>query len=152
MPIQDFQTVIVPLAGDDRDIETVSLACSLYRTKETRRTVIALRVVEIDRSLPINADLSQEVNAANAMIEDIRQKTMDLFKLNECDFVADVRQARVIGSAIIEDAEEFKADLIVMSLKAGQELGEYSMGSIVPYVLENAKCRIIVDQESVSKE
>ena len=150
---QDFQTIIVPVSGDpDRDYEAISIACTLYRGNVSKRTVIGLRVIEIDRSLPINADLTPEIQSANDMLDEIRLQTEELFAKNECDFVADVRQARVIGSAIIEDANEFKADLIILSLNATQEFGEYCLGDTVSYVLENAKCRVIVDQEIAPKD
>ena len=57
-------------------------------------------------------------------------------------------QARDTGPAVVDEAEEFGADLIVMGLPYKRRFGEFNLGRTVPYVLKNAACRVILFRES----
>jgi nucleotide-binding universal stress UspA family protein len=148
----DFKTVIVPIMGDKRDEYALALACSIFRSTDTVRQIIGLRVIEIDRSLPVDADLTGEIVKASSMLADIKEANAEMFKKYACDFTPDVKQAREAGPAIVDDAREFNADLIVLTLKTKQEFGEYSLGDVAPYVMENAPCRVILDQQLDNSE
>src|SRR5258708_16070286 len=53
-------------------------------------------------------------------------------------------QARDTGPAIVDEAAEWGADLIVMGLPYKRRFGEFNMGKTVPYVLKNANCPLIL--------
>jgi nucleotide-binding universal stress UspA family protein len=56
----------------------------------------------------------------------------------------DLLQAREPGPAIIDLTLERGADLILMGIDYKTRFGQYDMGDVVPYVLKNAPCRVIL--------
>jgi nucleotide-binding universal stress UspA family protein len=56
-------------------------------------------------------------------------------------------QARDVGSAIIEEAKKHEVDLILIGISYKKHFGQFCLGDIVPYVLENAACRVIIDHQ-----
>ena len=56
-------------------------------------------------------------------------------------------QARDTGPALVDEAVEWGADLIVMGLPYKRRFGEFNMGKTVPYVLKNAACRVMLFRE-----
>ena len=48
---------------------------------------------------------------------------------------------------ILGEAEEWKADLIVMGLPYKRRFGEFNLGKTVPYVLKFAACQVILFRE-----
>lgn len=59
----------------------------------------------------------------------------------------DVLQAREAGPAIIDEAVERDVSLILMGVKYKRSFGQFSVGSVVPYVLKNAHCPVILYQQ-----
>jgi len=59
----------------------------------------------------------------------------------------DVLQAREAGPAIVDEAVERDIDLILMGVTYKRRFGQFSLGSVVPYVLKNAPCRVILYHE-----
>ncbi len=56
-------------------------------------------------------------------------------------------QARDTGPALVDEAVEWGADLIVMGLPYKRRFGEFNLGKTVPYVLKNATCRVMLFRE-----
>ena len=60
----------------------------------------------------------------------------------------DVLQAREVGPAIVNDAVEQEADLILLGIAYKLRFGEFNLGEVVPYVLKNSSCRVILYQST----
>ncbi len=60
---------------------------------------------------------------------------------------AELVQARDTGPALVDEAVEWGADLIVMGLPYKRRFGEFNLGKTVPYVLKNATCRVMLFRE-----
>ena len=56
-------------------------------------------------------------------------------------------QARDTGPALVDEAVEWGAELIVMGLPYKRRFSEFSLGKTVPYVLKNANCRVLLFRE-----
>lgn len=56
----------------------------------------------------------------------------------------DLLQAREVAPTVIDEAVERKIDLILMGVKYQRRFGQFSLGSIVPYILKNAPCQVIL--------
>src|SRR5213082_1592077 len=56
-------------------------------------------------------------------------------------------QARDTGPALVDEAVEWGAELIVMGLPYKRRFGEFNLGKTVPYVLKNANCRVMLFRE-----
>ena len=61
-----------------------------------------------------------------------------------CEVETDVLQAREIGPAIIDEAVERGVDVILMGIKYKKSFGQFSLGNVVPYVLKNSPCPVIL--------
>lgn len=133
-----FARILVPVNGSPGDEEAVELACAL--AKRYKAKVYALYVIEVKQVLPVDAALPEEASLGEKVLE----KVEDLGDQFDVPIEGELVQARAPGAAIVDEAYDRDVDLIVMSVKYRRRLGEFTMGRTVPYVLKNAKCRVVV--------
>ena len=138
----EFQKILVPMAGTDADVETIKLACRLARREKAKLLVV--HVIPIDRSLPLDAELTTEVKKA----ENILAKAEKIAMERGCEIETDLLQARNVGPSIVDEAVERQSDLIVMGLAYKSRFGQYSLGDATPYILKNAPCPVILFQQT----
>ena len=61
-------------------------------------------------------------------------------------------QARDVAAAIVDEATERDADLLVVGLPYRKRFGgEFAIGRTVPYILQNAPCAVWVVREPMSE-
>ena len=60
------------------------------------------------------------------------------------EVATDLLQAREAGPTIIDEAVEREVDVILMGVTYKKRFGQFSLGNVVPYVLKNAPCRVIL--------
>lgn len=138
---------MIALSGAPSDARIVRLVAELARA--TKAEMVAVHVVEIDWSLPLDADIagrSEEVqrvlDMAEAVAEELRQ-TLDAVLL----------QARDVGAALVDEASERDADLLVLGLPYRKRFGgDFAIGRTIPYVLKNAPCAVWVVREPIPEE
>lgn len=141
-----FRRAVVALNGGPSDERIVRLVVALAPKSAE---IIAVHVVEIDWTLPLDADIagrSEEVqrvlDAAEAIAES-RKLVLETVLL----------QARDVGAAIVDEATERDADLLVVGLPYRKRFGgEFAIGRTVPYILQNAPCATWVVREPMSEE
>ena len=142
-----YRRVVVALNGGASDARIVRLGAET--TRESKGELIAIHVVEIDWTLPLDADIagrSEEVqrvlDIAETVAEDVRQ-TLEPVLL----------QAREVGAAIVDEASERGADLIILGVPFRTRFGgEFAIGRTIPYVLQNAPCTVWVVREPMPEE
>ncbi|MBA2299936.1 MAG: universal stress protein [Chloroflexi bacterium] len=141
-----FRRAVVALNGGPSDARIVRLVVGLAAKGVE---VIAVHVVEIDWTLPLDADIagrSEEVqrvlDSAEALAEE-RKIVMEPVLL----------QARDVGAALVDEATERAADLLVVGLPYRQRFGgDFDVGRTIPYILQNAPCTVWVVREPMSEE
>ena len=141
-----FRRAVVALNGGPSDARIVRLVVGLA---PKGAELIAVHVVEIDWTLPLDADIagrSEEVqrvlDSAEAIAE-AHKTTLEPVLL----------QARDVAAAIVDEATERAADLLIVGLPYRQRFGgEFDVGRTVPYVLQNAPCAVWVVREPMSEE
>jgi nucleotide-binding universal stress UspA family protein len=136
-----FKKILVPVTGTPVDSEAIRLACQLG--KKDKAKVWAVCVVTIKRSLPLEAEIESEVRKA----EEILDRAEIVAEEEDYEAETDVLQAREAGPAIVDEAVERGVDLILMGVPYKRRFGQFSLGTVVPYVLTNAPCRIILYHE-----
>jgi nucleotide-binding universal stress UspA family protein len=136
-----FKKVLVPVVGSEADIETIKLACRL--AKKDKGKVWAVSVVAIKRALPLDAEIDSEIKKA----EEILDKVERVAEEEAYEVETDVLQARDVGPAIVDEAVERGVSLILMGIVYKKSFGQFSMGSVVPYVLKNSPCPVILYQQ-----
>jgi nucleotide-binding universal stress UspA family protein len=136
-----FKQILVPVGGSGADAETIRLACRL--AKRDKGKVWAVSVVAIKRALPLDAEIESEIKKA----EEILDKVEAVAEEEGYEVEADVLQAREVGPAIVDEAVERGVSLILMGISYKQRFGQFSLGNVVPYVLKNSPCPVILYQQ-----
>jgi nucleotide-binding universal stress UspA family protein len=62
-------------------------------------------------------------------------------------------QARDVGAALVDEATERQADLLILGLPYRMRFGgDFAIGRTIPYVLKNAPCSVWVVREPMTEE
>jgi len=133
-----FTHILVPVSGQDVDKEALQLACGI--AKDNKSKIYVVYVIEVKRSLPLDAELEPEIHRA----EEALRRAEDIADMAEWEVKTDLLQAREAGPAIVDEAQEHNSDLIVMGVNYKRRFGEFHLGSNVPYVLKNAPCHVLL--------
>ena len=142
-----FRRAVVALSGGRTDRGIVSLAADLARTGQAE--LVGVHVVEIDWTLPLDADVAGHDEGAQRVL-DIAEATAEAAHF-EMDTV--LLQARDVGAAIVDEASEREADLIICGLPFRRRFGgEFAVGRTIPYILRNAPCGVWVIREAMPEE
>jgi nucleotide-binding universal stress UspA family protein len=137
----EFKKVLVPVVGSEADEEAMKLACRL--AKKDKGKVWAVSVVAIKRALPLDAEIDSEIQDA----EDVLDRVESVAEEDDYEVETDVLQAREVGPAIVDEAVERGVDLILMGITYKRRFGQFSLGNVVPYVLKNSPCPVILYQQ-----
>ncbi len=134
----EFHKILVPVIGTEADEEAIRLACRL--AKKDKGKIRAVYVITIKRSLPLDAEIELEIRKAENILDHVESCAEE----QDCEIETDLLQAREAGSAIVDEAVDQEVDLIIMGVTYKKRFGQFSLGNVVPYVLKNAPCRVIL--------
>lgn len=142
-----FRRAVIALNGGPSDARIVRVVAEQARSSKAE--LVAVHVVEIDWTLPLDADIagrSEEVQRVLDSAESVAEESkMTLEPV--------LLQARDVGAAIVDEAVERDADLIVLGVPFRTRFGgEFAIGRTIPYVLQNAPCTVWVVREPMSEE
>jgi nucleotide-binding universal stress UspA family protein len=133
--------VLVAVGGQAVDAETVRLACRMTDPEGGR--LYGVHIIEVNRSLPLGAVLDEVVERGEKILDEV-EKVATAWQLPvETELV----QARDTGPALVDEAVEWGAELIVMGLPYKRRFGDFNLGKTVPFVLKNANCRVMLFRE-----
>ena len=134
----EFSKILVPVIGTEADEEAIKLACRL--AKKDKGKIFAVYVIAIKRALPLDAEIESEIRKAEGILDH-----MEIYaEAQDYEIETDLLQAREAGPAIVDEAVEREISLILMGVTYGTRFGQFSLGNVVPYVLKNARCRVIL--------
>ncbi len=136
--------ILVAVSGTSADEEAIKLACDL--AKKSKAEVYVVYVIEVKRSLPLDAVIESEIEKA----EKVLTRAEDIAGDRDYEVETDLIQARDAGPAIVDEAMERNVDLILMGLAYKKRFGSFSLGRVIPYVLEEAPCRVLLLRETKS--
>jgi len=136
--VKEFHKILVPVVGTEADEEAIRLACRL--TKKNKGKIYAVYVITIKRTLPLDAEIEPEIRQGEEILDRIERVAEE----QDCEIETDLLQARDAGPAIIDETVERGVDLILIGVKYKRRFGQFYLGSVVPYVLKNAPCRVIL--------
>ena len=137
----EFKQILLPVSGTEADEEAMKLACRVARKDKGKIWVVT--VVAVKRALPLDAEIDSEIHNA----EDLLDRMESIAEEEDYEIETDVLQAREVGPAIVDEAVERGADLILMGTRYKRRFGQFSLGSVVPYVLKNAPCPVILYEQ-----
>ncbi|MDI6814981.1 MAG: universal stress protein [Dehalococcoidales bacterium] len=134
----EFHKILVPVIGTKADDEAMKLACRL--AKKNKGKIWAVYVISVKRSLPLDAEIESEIRKAEGILDHIESVAEE----QDYEVMTDLLQAREVAPTIVEEAIEREVDLILMGVTYKRRFGQFSLGNVVPYVLKNAPCRVIL--------
>jgi len=142
-----FRRAVLALNGGPSDTRIVRFAADL--AKLNRAELVAVHVVEIDWTLPLDADIagrSEEVQRVLDLAEEVAEESKQTLE-------PVLLQARDVGAALVDEAVERDADLIVLGVPFRTRFGgDFAIGRTIPYVLQNAPCTVLVVREPMAEE
>ena len=142
-----FRRAVVALNGGTSDGRIVGLVAGFAR--QIKAEVVAVHVVEIDWTLPLDADIagrSEEVQRVLDMAESVAED-------HKVTLEPVLLQARDVGAAIVDETVERGADLLVVGLPYRKRFGgDFAMGRTIPYILQNAPCAVWVVRDPIAEE
>jgi nucleotide-binding universal stress UspA family protein len=137
-PAVGFKSILVPVNGSEASIMAVEFACNL--AKKSRGKVHVVHVIEVRRSLPLDAELVSEAQRG----EEILAQAEMAAKRQDFEVDGDLLQARDASHAIVDEATERQADAIVLGVPFRRPFGEFEMGAVPSHVLKTAQCEVIL--------
>ena len=142
-----FRRAVVALNGGTSDVRIVSLVAD--QAHHLKAELIAVHVVEVDWTLPIDADIAGNSEEAQRVL-DMAESAAESAKVR---LEPVLLQARDVGAAIVDEGSERSADLLVVGLPYKKRFGgDFAIGRTIPYVLKNAPCAVWVVREPIPEE
>ncbi len=132
-PLLGYARILVPMAGTVADEPALRLAALLLGGGEGH--ALLLHVIEV----PFEQQLDAEDAGAVAFADEVLGRGENLLGEREVQVRTAISQARAAGAAIVDEAVEQGADLIVMGLRYKKRFGGgWDAGRTVPYVMRNS--------------
>ena len=133
-----YMKFLVPVTGKKADDDIIRTACVLSR--KSKGKVYVVHVIEVSRALPLDAEVEEETRSGESVLANA-EKIADVM---DCQVETEILQARETGPAIVDEAVERGVDMIIMGMEYKKRFGEFGMGDVVPYVLRNAPCPVLL--------
>jgi nucleotide-binding universal stress UspA family protein len=130
-----YRRIVVPL-GDEESELGVALAAEL--APEAGAAITAVVVIEVPAELPLDAHMQQEEELARKALE----QASAIAASRGVRLRSRVVRGRARGEAIVAEAEDADADLIIV--RSPRRAGKVLFGKTVDYVLKHARGRVHV--------
>jgi nucleotide-binding universal stress UspA family protein len=142
-----FTRAVIALNGGSTDDRIVQLVTGFNRGSSVE--LIAVHVVEVDWTLPLDADIAGNSEEAQRVLDMAESVAED----SKAKLEPVLLQARDVGAALVDEASERDADLLVVGLPYRKRFGgDFAIGRTIPYVLKNAPCAVWVVREPIPEE
>lgn len=129
---------MVPVDGSHASIQAVAIACDI--AKRNKGKVFVVNVIEVERTLPLDAQLESEETAGDEILVRAEQVAKEAgFQLE-----GEILHAREASPAIVDEALERGIDLIILGTEYRQPFGQFELGKVVQNVLKSAPCEVWV--------
>lgn len=142
-----FRRAVLALNGGQSDERIVRLGAEL--AKPIKAELVGVHIVEIDWTLPLDANVAERSDEAQRVLDMADGLAESLGVRMEAVLI----QARDVAAAIVDEAVEREADLLIVGLPYRKRFGgDFAIGRVVPYVLKNAPCAVWVARLPMPEE
>jgi len=138
VPEAMFTSILVPMKLGEIGEEMVATAVKL--AQERRCPVEALHVIRVPLELPLDAELIDEEERAEASLAEAKLLGAE----NGVEVRGTTVRARSIGEAIVEEAKRTGADLIVLGSAPRWRRQSRFFSPTVEHVLKKAPCEVLI--------
>jgi len=142
----EISKALVAVKGESVDEEAIRLACTMARRRKGK--VYVAYVIEVKRVLPLDAEIEPEIEKAEQVLKQAERIADEV----DYEVETELLQAREVGPAIVDEAVERGVDTIFMGMAYKKRFGEFDLGSVIPYVLKNAPCRVLLWRETMESD
>ena len=142
-----FRRAVIALSGGAVDNLVVRLALEVSR--HTHAELIAVHVVELNWTQPLDADVAERSEEAQRVLDAAEGIAETMHGTLESVLV----QARDVGAAIVDEAAARNADMLILGIPYRTRFGgDFAIGRAVPYAFKNAPCTVWVVREPMGEE
>lgn len=141
MPMH-YHRIVIPVSGGPEDDRAIDLVGELAQRHPTSITLVY--VVEVQQAMPLDAELPDAVSRGEEVLARAEQLTRHRLPTSFDLISTDLLQARSSGAAIVDEAIEQNADLILMATIIRIKHGKQVTGEAASYVIKNAPCDVIL--------
>jgi len=138
LPEAEFSSILVPMKLGEIGEEMVATAVKL--AQESGSEVEALYVIAVPMELPLDADLVEQEERAAASLAEAQLLGAD----HGVRVKGQTIRARSIGEAIVDEARDRGADLIVLGSSPRWRRQSRFFSPTVEHVLRKAPCEVLV--------
>ena len=131
--------ILVPVNDSLHSEHAFRWACHVAQKNKDK--LHALHVIEVPLSMSIEADLTEDLDRAEDLLERYERIAHEE-KYRGLE--AGCLRARRAGSAIVSEAGNKRAVMIVVGIPYNRSMGRYKMGSTAAHLFEHAPCQVLL--------
>jgi nucleotide-binding universal stress UspA family protein len=133
------------LSGGPTDGAVIHVGSQLAKLNSAE--LYAVHVVEVDWTHDLSEDVASGNERASSVL-DLAELIAEQYKVK---LQTSLLQARDVAAALVDEAVESRVDALVIGLPYRKRFGgDFTLGTVVPYVLENAPCEVVLLRETVA--
>jgi nucleotide-binding universal stress UspA family protein len=142
-----FHRAVLGLNGGRLDDTIVRLAITAGKGGQIE--LVGVHVIEVDWSHGLTEDLASSSDVPQRILDGAEARC----EVARVPMATVLLQAREVGPAMVDEAVQRDADLIILGLPYRRRLGgDFDQGKTVPYVLANAPMAVWVVREPQAEE
>ncbi len=138
------QNILVPIVQSPASFDAVQVAVTMAKPKKGR--VYVVHVIEVNRSLPLNAELDAEARRGEQLIK----RAEEIAAESGYPVIGTLLQAREAGPALIDEALDQAVDAIVMGVPYERPAGSSQFGRTPEFIMKHATCAVWVVRQSMA--
>src|SRR5262249_61597456 len=135
------------LSGHPNGMRLIRLVADT--AKPHKAELIGVHVVEIDWSMPLDSDVAGRSEQIQQVL-DLAEGTAEAAGVK---FESVLLQARDVGAALVDEAIEREADVLVVGVAYRTKFGgDFAIGRTLPYILKDPPCSVWVVRQPIQEE
>ena len=136
---QGVNSILVPVNDSPHSERAFRWSCQAARSNKAQ--LHALHVIEVPLTLSLEAEITAEVDRAEALLSRYERIAHDE---RYRGLQASCLRSRQVGTAIVREVDIKRADMIVVGIPYNRTMGQCSMGSAASYIFQYAPCQVIL--------
>ena len=136
--MKEEHRILIPINRAHGYEDVLELADSFVRGGNGR--IHAIFVIEMQLKYPLDAEVGEEILRGEEALAEIEY----LSSSGRLSLQGEIVQARQAGPAIVQEAANIPATMIIMGIDYGDDPVGFRMSATAEYVLRNARCPVIL--------
>jgi nucleotide-binding universal stress UspA family protein len=142
-----FRRILVPVHGGPLDRAAIDLAAAVSHKRKST-DIILVYVVEVEQRLALDADLPYQIESGESVLNEASDYAHQVDDPQWKSISTELLQARIAGSAIVDESIERGADAIILATANRRRHGKLTQGDTVPFILNSAPCTVLLVRPS----